>query len=201
MRIRQSLIDNDSNLANQRYATDANNAAGIQREAMGQTGQNYRAELQEQGANNRFNSNLNLEAQKFNATNDLANRQFTEQQLNNMPARMKQAYELNLLKKYEAAQTPEEKQAIEEKYNFSTGRSKQQGDRFMSINGGQVVDKDGNTTKAPDILIEKSTGKMHDYGANQLQPINQNPDALAIKNDKSLSDVEKRQRLMALGYA
>ena len=52
------------------------NVATLQREAIGQAGQNYRTELGEQGTNNRFNANLGFDAQKFQATNDLANREF-----------------------------------------------------------------------------------------------------------------------------
>ncbi|NWK52157.1 hypothetical protein HYG89_06230 [Acinetobacter sp. SwsAc5] len=156
------LSSNDPDAADL-YKTDANNAAALQREAMGQTGQNYRAELGEQGENNRFNSNLNFEAQKFNATNNLANRQFSEEQLNNMPARMKQAYELNLLKAYEAAKTPEEKQSIAEKYNFATGRAEQQQKRSLkAVYGGQTLTDQG-AIRNPDILIDEGTGQRIDY--------------------------------------
>ncbi|WP_335956447.1 hypothetical protein [Acinetobacter bereziniae] len=159
-----------SNRANDVYKTDANNAAGLQREAMSQAGATGRAELQEQGANNRFNSNLNLEAQKFNATNDLANRQFTEQQLNNMPARMKQAYELNLLKQYEAAQTPEERQSLTERLGMVRGQqSERGGSRVMAISGGETIDEKGNIIKNPDVLINNQTGQRIDSGVNQTQ--------------------------------
>jgi len=64
------------NRANDVYKTDANNAAALQRKAMGQAGANYRADLQEGGQNNRYFAGLAQDTQKFNATNDLANRQF-----------------------------------------------------------------------------------------------------------------------------
>lgn len=57
------LQQGEDNRANQRYTTDANNVAALQREAMGQAGQNYRTELGEQGTNNRFNANLGFDAQ------------------------------------------------------------------------------------------------------------------------------------------
>lgn len=189
-----------SNRANDVYKTDANNAASLQREAMGQSAQNYRAELGEQGANNRFNSNLNFDAQKFNATNDLANRQFSEEQLNNMPTRMKQAYELNILKQYEAAQTPEERQSLSEKLGLLRGQQNQQsGSRVMAINGGETIDDKGNIIKNPDVLINNQTGQRID-SANQLQPIEQNSSVKAIMENKNLSDDEKRKQIVALGY-
>lgn len=157
------------------YKTDANNAAALQREAMGQAGQNYRTELGEQGTNSRFNSNLNLEAQKFNATNDLANRQFSEEQLNNMPTRMKKAYELNLLKKYDAAKTPEEQQSLSEKLGLLRGQSKQQsGNPYMQIKQGEVVNEKGVVTQpSKDYLYNTQTGQTVDPLANmQSQQLN-----------------------------
>ena len=117
------LQQGEDNRANQRYTTDANNVAALQREAMGQAGQNYRTELNEQGTNSRYNSGLNLEAQKFNAANDLANRQFSAEQLDKMPARMKQQVELNLLQQYDAAKTDEERKPILERLNLIRGLS------------------------------------------------------------------------------
>lgn len=182
-----------ANRENDVYKTDANNAAALQREAMGQVGQNYRAELGEQGANSRFGANLGFEAQKFNATNDLANRQFSAEQLGKMPERMKQQYEVDLLQAYDKAQTDEERKPILEKLGALRGQTKQlSGDRFMSINGGQTMDKDGNITKAPDILIDKQTGSMHDYGAGQaqqLQPTQQMIEDLR-KNPNLTNDFE-----------
>lgn len=153
------------------YKTDANNAAALQREAMGQAGQNYRTELNEQGTNNRYNSGLNLEAQKFNATNDLANRQFSAEQLDKMPARMKQQVELNLLQQYDAAQTDEERKPILERLNLIRGQSQQQG-KVKAVYGGQTLTEQG-AIRNPDILVDESTGRQIDYGAGQAQQIPQ----------------------------
>ncbi len=173
LRVQADMNQADANRANDVYKTDANNANTLQREAMGQSGQNYRAELGEQGTNNRLNANLNLDAQKFNATNDLANRQFTEQQLNNMPARMKQAYELNLLKQYEAAETPEERQSLTEKLGMVRGQIKQEsGSRVMAINGGETIDEKGNIIKNADVLINNQTGQRIDSAQSQGLPPN-----------------------------
>lgn len=157
-----------ANRENDNYKTDANNAAALQREAMGQVGQNYRAELGEQGANSRFNSNLELDAQKFNATNDLTNRQFSAEQLSNMPARMKQQAELNLLQQYDAAQTDEERKPILEKLGMLRGQTQQQsGNPYMSIKQGEVVDGNGVVTQpSKEYLYNTKTGQTVDPLAN-----------------------------------
>ncbi len=119
------------------YKTDANNAAALQREAMGQTGQNYRAELGEQGANNRFNANLGFDAQKFQATNDLANREFnlnaTEKGFGiRNSARLEKLYE-----KYDSAKSDEDRKSIQEKINRYAGKAESGKDRYMTVGGGQ----------------------------------------------------------------
>ncbi|AYO54382.1 hypothetical protein [Acinetobacter wuhouensis] len=173
IRTLSDMNQGDANRANDVYKTDANNDATIQREAMGQSAQNYRAELGEQGANSRLNANLNLDAQKFNASNDLANRQFSAEQLNNMPARMKQAYELNLLKQYEAAETAEERQSLTEKLGMVRGQQSQQGgSRVMAINGGETIDEKGNIIKNADVLINNQTGQRIDSAQSQGLPPN-----------------------------
>lgn len=119
------------------YKTDADNAAALQREAMGQAGQNYRTELNEQGTNNRYNSGLNLEAQKFQSTNDLANREFnlnaTEKGFGiRNSARLEKLYE-----QYDKAETNEQRQSIQEKINRYAGKSESGKDRYMTVGGGQ----------------------------------------------------------------
>jgi hypothetical protein len=137
VRTLSDLQQGEDNRANQRYTTDANNVAALQREAMGQAGQNYRTELNEQGTNNRYNSGLNLEAQKFNATNDLANREFnlsaTEKGFGiRNSARLEKLYE-----QYDKAETDEQRQSIQEKISRYTGKAESGKDRYMTVGGGQ----------------------------------------------------------------
>lgn len=137
VRTLSDLQQGEDNRANQRYTTDANNVAALQREAMGQAGQNYRTELNEQGTNNRYNSGLNLEAQKFNATNDLANREFnlnaTEKGFGiRNSARLEKLYE-----QYDKAETNEQRQSIQEKINRYAGKAESGKDRYMTVGGGQ----------------------------------------------------------------
>lgn len=140
------------------YKTDANNAAALQREAMGQAGQNYRTELNEQGTNNRYNSGLNLEAQKFNATNDLANREFnlnaTEKGFGiRNSARLEKLYE-----QYDKAETDEQRQSIQEKINRYAGKAESGKDRYMTVGGGQEWnDKSGTMVNRPQQLFDTQT--------------------------------------------
>lgn len=147
VRTLSDLQQGEDNRANQRYTTDANNVAALQREAMGQAGQNYRTELDEQGTNNRFNSNLGFDAQKFNATNDLANREFnltaTEKGFGiRNSARVEKLYE-----QYDKAETDEQRQSIQEKINRYVGDKGNTGkDRYMTVGGGQQWDDKAQAT-------------------------------------------------------
>jgi len=202
MRIRQSLIDNDSNLANQRYATDANNATTIQREAMGQAGQNYRTELGEQGTNNRFNANLGFDAQKFQATNDLANREFnlnaTEKGFGiRNSARLEKLYE-----QYDAAKSDEDRKSIQEKINRYAGNKADTGkDRYMTVGGGQVYDKESGLINQPQQLFDTQTQQFVNtpQGSTQ-QPLQNHIDALKKNPDQAAQFDEIYGQGMAARY-
>lgn len=147
-----------SNRANDVYKTDANNAAALQREAMGQAGQNYRTELGEQGTNNRFNANLGFDAQKFNATNDLANREFNLNAAEKgfgirNSARLEKLYE-----QYDSAKSDEDRKSIQEKINRYAGNKADTGkDRYMTVGGGQVYDKESGLINQPQQLFDTQT--------------------------------------------
>lgn len=148
-----------SNRANDVYKTDANNVAALQREAMGQAGQNYRTELGEQGTNNRFNANLGFDAQKFQATNDLANREFnlnaTEKGFGiRNSARLEKLYE-----QYDSAKSDEDRKSIQEKINRYAGNKADTGkDRYMTVGGGQEWnDKSGTMVNRPQQLFDTQT--------------------------------------------
>ncbi|WP_151832980.1 hypothetical protein [Acinetobacter ursingii] len=157
----------DDDRAQQRYVTDANNAANIAQTGMREAAQTGRTAMQEQGSNDRFNSNLNLDAQKFNATNDLANRQFGLEQNRYMPEIMKQRAEISALQRYEQAQTPEESQAAKRILDAIRGQQAQKGG-LKAVYGGQTLTDQG-AIRNPDILVDENTGRQIDYGASQKQ--------------------------------
>ena len=159
VRTLSDLQQGEDNRANQRYTTDANNVAALQREAMGQAGQNYRTELGEQGTNNRFNANLGFDAQKFQATNDLANREFnlnaTEKGFGiRNSARLEKLYE-----QYDSAKSDEDRKSIQEKINRYAGNKADTGkDRYMTVGGGQEWnDKSGTMVNRPQQLFDTQT--------------------------------------------
>lgn len=167
-----------SNRANDVYKTDANNVAALQREAMGQAGQNYRTELGEQGTNNRFNANLGFDAQKFQATNDLANREFnlnaTEKGFGiRNSARLEKLYE-----QYDSAKSDEDRKSIQEKINLYTGNKADTGkDRYMTVGGGQQWDdKAEGTLTQPQRLFDTQTQQFIDtpQGKSNSQQIENN---------------------------
>ncbi|MFW1665774.1 hypothetical protein [Acinetobacter ursingii] len=156
----------DDDRAQQRYVTDANNAANIAQTGMREAAQTGRTAMQEQGSNDRFNSNLNLDAQKFNASNDLANRQFVLDQNRYMPEIMKQRAEISALQRYEQAQTPEERQAAERILGAIRGQQAQKGG-LKAVYGGQTLTDQG-AIRNPDIVLDEN-GRQIDYGASQKQ--------------------------------
>lgn len=173
VRTLSDLQQGEDNRANQRYTTDANNVAALQREAMGQAGQNYRTELGEQGTNNRYNSGLNLEAQKFNATNDLANREFnlsaTEKGFGiRNSARLEKLYE-----QYDKAETDEQRQSIQEKINRYTNGKAESDNPYISVKRGEILDEKGNTIQpAGEVLFNRVTGQTIDPLAQMGQSTN-----------------------------
>lgn len=159
MRILSDLQQGDDTRANQRYTTDANNQASLQREAIGQAAQNYRTELGEQGTNSRFNANLGFDAQKFQATNDLANREFnlnaTEKGFGiRNSARVEKLYE-----QYDLAKSDQDRKAIQEKINRYTGGKADSGkDRYMTVGGGQEwSEQAGGMVNRPQQIFDTQT--------------------------------------------
>ncbi len=174
MRILSDLQQGDDTRANQRYTTDANNQASLQREAMGQVAQNYRTELGEQGTNNRFNANLGFDAQKFQATNDLANREFnlnaTEKGFGiRNSARVEKLYE-----QYDLAKSDQDRKAIQEKINRYTGNKESDSNNpFISVKRGEILDEKGNTVQpAGEVLFNRVTGQTIDPLAQMPKPTN-----------------------------
>jgi hypothetical protein len=162
------------------YKTDANNAAALQREAMGQAGQNYRTELNEQGTNNRYNSGLNLEAQKFNATNDLANREFNLNATEKGFSIRNSARLEKLREQLDTAKTDEQRQSIQEKINRYSGKAESGKDRYMTVGGGQEWNNEAMAMiNRPQQLFDTQTQQfINTPQGNTQQPLQNHIDAL-----------------------
>lgn len=164
MRMMGELQQGDDNRAQQRYVTDANNAASVLQTGMREVGQTGRTAMQEQGTNDRFGANLGFDAQKFQATNDLANREFNLNAAEKgfgirNSARLEKLYE-----QYDSAKTDEDRKSIQEKINRYTGSKADTGkDRYMTVGGGQRWDdKAQGTLTQPQQLFDTHTQQFID---------------------------------------
>lgn len=159
-------------------SSDARNAADLMREGMQQEGANTRAASTNAIAGERLA--LDREAQGFTT-------------------RASQRAE-KLYEQYEAAKTTEERSAIAEQIRVLNG--KDQPARYAVAAGGQVVDPVSNQlVTQPAVVYNQQTGEIVQRGdRSKLPPIAENPQALAIKQDTSLSREERAAKLKALGY-
>lgn len=195
VRTLSDLQQGEDNRANQRYTTDANNLAALQREAMGQEGQNYRTELGEQGANSRFNTNLAFDAQKFNATNNLANREFNLNATEKGFGIRNSARLENLYEQYDKAETDEQRESIQEKINRYAGNKAESSNPYITVKRGEILDEKGNTVQpAGEVLFNRITGQTIDPLAQTPQgnkPPSQNHISALRKNPQQAAQFDE----------
>lgn len=200
------LNGDDAKYANEQYATQMNAAQKLAQEAMSQSGENSRAELNERGANSRASQQLGFDADKFRQTaaqaqqeNNFNTRRLDMQQANDdvanhMPKQLNALYD-----KYAAAKTEEQKSAVAAQIQMLKGSNADSDKEYWtSIGGGETLSEDGLTsTKNPDVLLNRNTGETRSI---PLEPIDyaNDPRAIAIKNNTSLSNEERRKQLEAL---
>jgi len=200
------LNGDDAKYANEQYATQMNAAQKLAQEAMSQSGENSRAELNERGANSRASQQLGFDADKFRQTaaqaqqeNNFNTRRLDMQQANDdvanhMPKQLNALYD-----KYAAAKTEEQKSAVAAQIQMLKGSNADSDKEYWtSIGGGETLSEDGLTsTKNPDVLLNRNTGETRSI---PLEPIDyaNDPRAIAIKNNTSLSTEERRKQLEAL---
>jgi hypothetical protein len=159
------------NRANDVYKTDANNAAALQREAMGQAGSNYRTGLQEDGQNNRYFAGLAQDSQKFNADYGLKNRQMNLTETKEGFGIRNAARIESLQNQYDAAKTDQERQSIMQKiqrYSGSGDQAVSGKDRYITVGGGQQWDeKAGTMVNRPQQLFDTKTQQYVNTGTTQ----------------------------------
>lgn len=206
--LKNSILNgDDEKYANEQYNTQMSAAQKLAQEGMTQSGENSRAELSELGANSRASQQLGFDADKFRQTaaqaqqeNDFNTRRLDMQQANDdvanhMPKQLNTLYD-----KYAAAETEEQKSAVAAQIQMLKGSNTDSDKEYWtSIGGGEkVIDADtGATEKQPDILLNRNTGETRSI---PLEPIDyaNDPRAIAIKNNTSLSTEERRKQLEAL---
>ncbi|WP_218690290.1 hypothetical protein [Psychrobacter sp. BF1] len=205
--LKNSILNgDDEKYANEQYKTQMSAAQKLAQEGMTQSGENSRAELSELGANSRASQQLGFDADKFRQTaaqaqqeNSLNSRRLDMQQANNdvanhMPKQLNALYD-----KYAAAETEEQKSAVSTQIQMIKGSNANSDKEYWtSIGGGETLSEDGLTsTKNPDVLLNRNTGETRSI---PLEPIDyaNDPRAIAIKNNTSLSNEERRKQLEAL---
>ena len=205
--LKNSILNgDDAKYANEQYQGQLSTAQKLAQEAMSQSGENSRAELNERGANSRASQQLGFDAAKFQQTaaqaqqeNDFNTRRLDMQQANDdvanhMPKQLNALYD-----KYAAAETEEQKSAVAAQIQMLKGSNADSDKEYWtSIGGGETLSEDGLTsTKNPDVLLNRNTGETRSI---PLEPIDyaNDPRAIAIKNNTSLSNEERRKQLEAL---
>lgn len=75
-------------------------------------------------------------------------------------------------------------------------------DRFLTVGGGQSVTKDGQTIKDPAQVYDTETGQwLQAPGQVGAGPIDQNAQALSIRDDPKMTREQKVEALRKLGYS
>lgn len=205
--LKNSILNgDDAKYANEQYQGQLSTAQKLAQEAMSQSGENSRAELNERGANSRASQQLGFDADKFRQTaaqaqqeNNFNTRRLDMQQANDdvanhIPKQLNALYD-----KYAAAETEEQKTAVAAQIQMLKGSNADSDKEYWtSIGGGETLSEDGLTsTKNPDVLLNRNTGETRSI---PLEPIDyaNDPRAIAIKNNTSLSTEERRKQLEAL---
>jgi len=112
-----------------------------------------------------------------------------------------------LRQQFMAAKTDKERSEIAAKIQVLQGKAQEQANRFTVVPGGQEIQMVGGfptPVTRPSMVLNNQTGQFvgqEGMGMQQaLPPITQNPKAMEIKNDPSMTVEQKRAALIALGY-
>lgn len=171
----RSLAESDERNATSRYISDSSNSAQIL-----QTG------MREQGQDRRSASRDQIDSRRLAG----------EEESRGFQTRAAQRIE-KLYEQYEKA-APEDRAAIAEQLRVLAGKDKP--DQYGTVSLGTEIDPvTGMVTNRGDAVFNRSNGQIIGQSA-ALPPIEQNPQALAIKNNQNLSRDERAKQLRALGY-
>lgn len=107
-----------------------------------------------------------------------------------------------LYQAFDGAETPEERSAITEQIRqlSSTGGRDNPRDNYLTVGGGQEWDEQSGTMRNVPTRIFDIANQQYITEAQNLPPIEQNPQAMRIYNDTRLSREQKAEQLRALGY-
>lgn len=165
-------------------------ASAFQRDQFREAGADRRAQMQDARADARDAASAAIQS------GDLALRREAQ----GFQTRAAQRQEA-LYQRYDAAKTPEERSAIAQQIRDLSGKS-EPANRFTVVPGGQEWDATANTMRnVPARVLNNQTGQFVDgAGARGVPPMDQNPQAIAIKNNTNMSREQKVEALRKLGY-
>lgn len=168
------IYNTDANNATSQFNNTSNNAAGMAQTMVREQGANQRAVLGENGQNFRHGQALDQDTAKFNADFGLkAWQQNLTEQKEGFGIRQAQRVE-KLQEMYDKAETPEQRQSILERLNRATGAKENARDRYMTVGGGQVYDKDAGLINQPQQIFDTQTRGYVDLAeSNAGQPATQ----------------------------
>ena len=157
-------IQRDENsLANQRYTTDANNAAQAQQTAMREMGADARTAMNESGQNTRFDAGLNRDYWKDGQEMGLRNRQqdLTERK-EGIGIRLGETIEK--LRNDYASETDENKRAaigqMLASYTGDDAKTPRGASRYVTVKGSKGSDAQGGEWEKPSMLMDTVTGQI-----------------------------------------
>lgn len=204
MELRAGIIGADDKYKNDQYTSQLGAASQVAQTQATQAGANQRAVLNETGDNERFNSQLGFDTDKFQQTAaqqdqqlGLDSRRLDMEQDNSEVANLAPKKLNALYDKYDIAKTDEQKSEVAEQIRALEGTNSDK-EYWTNIGGGEALSADGLTsTKNPDILLNRNTGETR---AIPLEPIDfiNDPRAIEIKNNTKLSKEERLKQLEAL---
>jgi len=105
--------------------------------------------------------------------------------------------------KYQSAETDEQRGAIAEQLLILNGNAPEQDEPYESVTSEQPIDPTDPYSATKKVLnaFDPNTGNFTPYKEGSgLPPISENPQAIRIAQDTSLSRKEREVRLRALGY-
>lgn len=106
----------------------------------------------------------------------------------------------SILLRYDNAKTAQERAQIQQEHAEVFGKSEV--DPYLVVPGGQQLNENGQAYTAPSAVFNRRTGDwLRQPGVGQLPSIDQNPQAIAIKNDTTMSKLQKMEALRKLGYS
>ena len=153
--------------------------AGLQREQM-----------QQDGANQRERPRTMMDAVRL----DMERK---NQELTNRPRNLVVA----LQEKIAAEQDDARRNGMVQRMRDIEGRNTEV-DPYLVVPGGQQLNENGQAYTAPSAVFNRRTGDwLRQPGVAQLPSIDQNPQAIAIKNDTTMSKLQKMEALRKLGYS